>query len=198
MRTVEQNSREIIEILADVVRKAAVGCVLEVPDGSNGSIPIQCPEINYTFGNAQYVKDRLDELSMTPEGNAMKFPLIALFCPFTEQRNSVEYYSKAKVHILIACQSSKEWSNEQRRETSFENILRPIYRSFIKALLKERRLDFGYKRIIAHEYSENYSFGRYGAHTGTGDVVSEPIDAINITNLELTVKNYNCRNNETT
>ena len=193
MRTVDHQSREIIEILADVVSKTAVGCELEVSDGNNESIPIQCPEINYTFGNAQYVKDRLDELSKTPEGNAMKFPLIALFCPFTEQRNSPDYHSKAKVHILIACQSSKEWSNEQRRKASFENILRPIYRSFLNALLNERRLDFGYKRIIAHEYSENYSFGRYGAHTGTGDAVSEPIDAINITNLELTVKNYNCR-----
>lgn len=193
MRTVDHQSREIIEILADVVRETAVGCVLEVTDGNNGSIPVQCPEINYTFGNAQYVKDRLDELSKTPEGNAMKFPLIALFCPFIEQRNSSDYHSKAKVRILIACQSSKEWSNEQRRETSFENILRPIYRSFLKALMKDRRLDFGYKRVIAHEYSENYSFGRYGAHTGTGDAVSEPIDAINITNLELTIKNYNCR-----
>lgn len=198
MRTVNHQSREIIEILADVVRETRVDCVLEVPNDNGGSVPIQCPEINYTFGNAQYVKDRLDELSKTPEGDAMKFPLIALFCPFTEQRNSLDYHSKAKVHILIACQSSKEWSNEQRRQTSFVNILRPIYRNFLKALLKDRRLDFGYKRVIAHEYSENYSFGRYGAHTGTGDTVSEPIDAINITNLELTVKNYNCRNNETT
>lgn len=193
MREVDRDSREIIEILADVVRETAVGCVLEVPDDNYGSIPIECPEINYTFGNAQYVKDRLDELSQTPEGEAMKFPLIALFCPFTEQRNSNDYHAKAKVHILIACQSSKEWSNEQRRVTSFANILRPIYRSFLKALLKDRRLDFGYKRVIAHEYSENYSFGRYGAHTGTGDAVSEPIDAINITNLELTIKNQNCR-----
>lgn len=193
MSTVDHQSREIIEILADVVRETAVDCELKVLDGNNGSIPVKCPEINYTFGNAQYVKDRLDELSKTPEGNAMKFPLIALFCPFTEQRNSLDYHSKAKVRIIIACQSSKEWSNEQRREISFENILRPIYRSFLNALLKERRLDFGYKRIIAHEYSENYSLGRYGAHTGTGDTVSEPIDAINITNLELTITNKTCR-----
>lgn len=193
MRTIDNQSREIIEILADVVRQTPIGCVVEVFDANNGSVPIECPEINYTFGNSQYVKDRLDELSKTPETNAMKFPLIALFCPFTEQRNSPDYHSKAKVHILIACQSSKEWSNEQRRVSSFANILRPIYRSFLKALLKDRRLDFGYKRVIAHEYSENYSFGRYGAQTSTGDEVSEPIDAINITNLELTIKNFNCR-----
>ncbi len=186
-------SREIIEILADVVKRTAVGCTLMASDLKGGLRDIDCPEINYTFGNAQYVKDRLDELSRTPHGNENKFPLIALFCPFNEQRNSPDYYSKAKVRILIACSSKQQWSNEERLETSFRNILRPIYRSFIEALKEDGRFDFGYDGDVAHEYSENYSYGRYGAHTGTGDAVSEPIDAINLTNLELIVKNQNCR-----
>lgn len=186
-------SREIIEILADVVKKTAVGCTLMVPDLKGDMREIDCPEINYTFGNAQYVKDRLDELSQTPHGNEIKFPLIALFCPFNEQRNSPDYHSKAKVRILIACSSRQQWSNEERLELSFKNILRPIYNRFIEELKTDSRLDFGYEDLARHEYSENYSYGRYGAHTGTGDAVSEPIDAINITNLELTVKNFNCR-----
>ena len=187
-------SREIIEILADVVKATAVGCTLVVTDYDKGGVmKMNCPEINYTFGNAQYVKDRLDELSKTPSGNVMKFPLIALFCPFNEQRNSLEYYTKAKVRILIACASKQQWSNEQRRVTSFESILRPIYNRFIETLQDDGRFDFGYDGQVPHEYSENYSYGRYGAHTGTGDAVSEPIDAINLSNLELTVKNSNCR-----
>ena len=187
-------SREIIEILADVVKSTAIGCTLVVPDYDKGGVmKMNCPEINYTFGNAQYVKDRLDELSKTPSSNVMKFPLIALFCPFNEQRNSPEYYTKAKVRILIACASKQQWSNEQRREISFVNILRPIYNRFIKALQEDGRFDFAYDGQVPHEYSENYSYGRYGAYTGTGDAVSETIDAINISNLELKVKPQNCR-----
>lgn len=186
-------SREIIEIMADVVKAASINCTLLVPDFKGGFIEMACPEMNYTFGNGQYVKDRLDELSETPKGNEMKFPLIALFCPFKETRNDPNYYSKAKVNILIACSTKQQWSNEQRREYSFAYILRPIYRRLIEVLKRDNRLDFGYKNIVPHEYSENYSYGRYGAHTGTGEKVSEPIDAINITNLELTVKNFNCR-----
>lgn len=186
-------SHEIIEILADVVKATAKGCRLVVSDFVDGFREIECPEINYVFGNARYVKDRLDELSECPSGNVQKFPLIALFCPFNEQRNSLDYYTKAKVRILIACATRRDWSNEQRRDYSFENILRPIYRAFLNALEEDGRFDFGYADIIAHEYSENYSYGKYGALTGTGEEVSEPIDAINITNLELTVKNKNCR-----
>jgi hypothetical protein len=186
-------SLEIIEILADVVKRTSGGCTLMVSDLKGGIREIDCPEINYTFGNAQYVKDRLDELSKTPHGNEIKFPLIALFCPFNEQRNSPDYHSKAKVRILIACSSRQQWSNEERLDTSFRNILRPIYGSFIEALKADGRFDFGYEGHVSHEYSENYSYGRYGAHTATGEAVSEPIDAINISNLELTVKNFNCR-----
>lgn len=186
-------SREIIEIIADVVKQTAVGCDLMIADGKGETRAVKCPTINYTFGNAQYVKDRLDELSKTAIGNEMKFPLIALFCPFNEQRNSPDYHTKAKVRILIACSSMQQWSNEQRLDTSFRNVLRPIYNRFIEALREDGRLNFSYGGHVPHEYSENYSYGRYGALTGTGDAVSEPIDAINISNLELIVKHPNCR-----
>lgn len=186
-------SREIIEIIADVVKETSKQCTLIVPDMRGGMVEIDCPDIHYVFGNAQYVKDNLDELSKSEAGNEMKFPLIALFCPFNEQRNSPDYYSKAKVRVLIACSTDKKWSNEQRLDSSFRNILRPIYAGFLKALEDDGRFDFGYDGHIAHDYSENYSYGRYGAHTDTGEEVSEPIDAINISNLELKVKLPNCR-----
>ena len=139
MKPVKQRSREIIEILADVVRKTSDGCEIVVMGGKRETQTIPCPAINYTFGNARYVKDRLDELSKTPKGCEMKFPLIALFCPFNEQRNSPDYYTKAKVRILIAYSSMQQWSNEQRLETSFKNVLRPIYLKFIDALMEDQR-----------------------------------------------------------
>lgn len=188
-----KRSREIIEILADVIEETRIGCTLVVPSGKGDNKTIDCPPINYTFGNSQYVKDKLDELSKSIRGNEMKFPLIALFCPFDEKRNDPDYYTQARVRILIAYSSNSDWSNEQRLQTSFQNILRPIYNRFLEALLADGRFDFGYKEHISHDYSENYSIGRYGAYTTSGDVVSEPIDAINITNLELKVKLPNCR-----
>lgn len=188
-----RHSREIVEILADVAKATSKGCMLRVTDRFDNESEVECPEINYIFGNAIYVKERLDELSMMPAGNEMKFPLIALFTPFNERRNSPDFYTQAKVRMLIACSSTKQWSNEKRLQTSFVNILRPIYDSFLNALKEDGRFDFGYNEVVAHEYSENYSYGRYGAFTGNGEEVSEPIDAINISNLELKVKLPNCR-----
>lgn len=186
-------SREVIEILKEIVAVTSNDCQILWPVDLQGNVEeLSCPPINYIFGDSRYVKERLNELSVT-SGVLPKFPLIALFCPFKEERNSTDYYSRSQVRILIACSTRKEYSNEQRLVSSFQNILRPIYRNFLKALREDGRLDFGYDEHVDHEYSENYSYGRFGAYDSAGDGVSEPIDAINITNLKLIVKNPNCR-----
>lgn len=193
MRTIDGASREIVDIISEVVKRTSENCRILVSDDTYCGYEIDCPPINYIFGNARYVKDRLDELSVTEQGNDAKFPLIALFCPVNEQRDSLEHYTQAKINILIACSTKQQWSNEQRQVTSFQNILRPIYHRFIEALKEDRRLDFGYDETVVHNYSENYSYGRYGAHTADGEVLSEPIDAINISRLQINVKQPNCR-----
>ena len=187
----KKRSREIIEIIADVVAAVPEGCDIVQFDGRE-FIKTPCPAVSYRFGNAQYLKDCLDVNSKSYIGTIAKFPLIHLFCPFNEQRNLPDLHSKASVRLVITCSSRKDWSNEERLVYSFQNILRPIYRAFLEKLEEDGRLDFGYDGIVPHSYSENYSYGRYGAFTPSGEEVSEPIDAIVISNLELKVKLPNC------
>jgi hypothetical protein len=149
------------------------------------------PTITYMFGDSKYIKDQLDAYSKVT--NVEKLPLIALFTPVREKRGQVEIASEAKVSLLIACSSRQEWSNEERKVYSFENVLRPIYDAFMNALLQCPEIRSNYDGSIPHVYSENYSYGRYGAYTATGEAVSEPIDAINITDLEICVNIQNCK-----
>lgn len=193
MRAQARRRYEIIEILHDVVKATAKGCLISYMDAKGQTKQVECPEINYIFGNSEYFKETLDEKSLTPKGTQLKFPCIALFCPIVEDRTNPDYYTTAKVKLLIACSTKQGWSNAQRLNTSFRGILRPIYNRFIEALKEDGRLDFGYDGSMPHKYSENYSYGRYGAYTGSGEAVSEPIDAIDISNLELKVKQPNCR-----
>ena len=190
MRRKDQRSRDIIDIIRDVVKATSKECPIIVFDHLGKFKEIECPELNYVFGNSRYVKSRLDELSI--EGTYPKLPMIALFLPFTEQRGNPDYHAKAKIRILIACSTIRDWSNEQRKEYSFKNILHPIYNSFMKALKADGRLRISYDGDIPHEYSENYSIGRYGLYKDPDDAVSEPIDAINLTNIELIIKNKSC------
>lgn len=184
----------IVEIIGDVVKEMSGNLTIVMPaDIENDRFEeVKNPELNYIFGSAQYVKDKLDEYSKVSSTSGRKFPLVALFCPVTEKRDSSRYYSKVSLNILIACSSTKDWSNERRLYASFINILRPIYDRLIEVIKNDERFDVDYDNIIPHDYSENYSYGRYGAYTESGEAVSEPIDAINIRSMELIVKNQSC------
>ena len=152
-------------------------------------------ELNYIFGNDEYIKEMLDTYS---RGECVtKFPLVALFCPISETRGEIGIATSAKINLIIAVGTSKELSNEEREEESFKKILRPIYDCLLECMKEDRRFDFGYKPIIKHEYSENYSYGRYGAFTSSNEELSEPIDAIDIRNLEIKIRTLNtCRNDK--
>ena len=185
---------EIIEILRDVVSAVSADCRIVFTHYPSGEIEeMNTPEISYIFGSGEYVKDELDVYSKAVDTSEAKLPLIALFLPIQEDRTDSEFYTKASVRILIACSTAVEYSNEQRLVYSFRNILRPIYRRFLEVLSEDSRLFLGADEHIPHNYSENYDYGKYGAFAQSGEKVSEPIDAINITNLQLTIKNPTCR-----
>ena len=189
----------VVEIFGEVVAGLKEGLTISVCDGKGKCNEIEKPDVNYMFGNDMYIKEQLDSLSKSPQSadRKPKFPLVALFTPVIETRDSADYQMKAKVNILIACSSRQEWSNEQRLTTSFVNILRPVYECLMSALKSDGRFIINYDGVIPHTYSENYSYGRYGAYTQSGTPLSEPIDAINVGNLEIKIKNINCENRKT-
>lgn len=184
---------DIVDIFRDVVSKASQDLKILCPDGNGGFQEVENPKLNYIFGNSQYIKDTLDLYSQSEEQLPSKFPLVGLFCPINEKRDSRHYHSKAKVSLVIACSSTDNWTNEEREVNSFRNILRPIYERLLDVLLEDGRLEWGIDDKVKHDYSENYSYGRYGAYTDTGQKMSDPIDAINISSMEITIKNSNCR-----
>lgn len=180
----------IIDVLEGIVASLSGNTPVNMVSNHSGKVYETLPTITYIFGGAQYIKDQLDEYSKVT--GVEKLPLIALFTPVKERRGVTGTASEAKVSLLIACSSRKEWNNEERKVYSFENILRPIYDAFIDALKNNPQTVKNYDGSMPHVYSENYSYGKYGAYTATGDEVSEPIDAINISDLQIIIKEFNC------
>ena len=99
---------DIIDIFADVVKKIPEELEVIYTDSKGTRKVIKNLPINFVFGNGQYVKDVLDTATKSDKTTPSKFPLIALFCPITEERNSTDYFAKAKVSLVIACSSNRE------------------------------------------------------------------------------------------
>lgn len=166
----------IIELIRDVVVEASR------KTGNN---------VNFVFGDSSYIREQIRVLKACPDTAVSRFPLIGLYVPVEEMKDSDDYYCKADVSLIIAVNTSRDYTNEQRLEISFKGILRPLYEAFISSVKECGKFDFGYGNPV-HSYTENYSFGRRGSFDVDGKELDEKIDAIEIKNLELTVKNQNC------
>jgi hypothetical protein len=147
---------DITELFGDVVTRLSAGLEILYPNGKGRTKVVKSPKLNYIFGSSQYIKDILDEYSKSLGQSEKKFPLVALFTPINEDRSDPDYFSKTKVSLIIACSSCKEWSNEERRTTSFKNILRPIYNRLFDVLLEDNRFDWDFDCIYGIEIWISY------------------------------------------
>lgn len=182
----------VVEIVGEIVKACENRLVIELTDNNGVSIPVTSPHINYIFGDSQYVKDILDEYTRASFAeHCDKFPLVALFTPVEESRGGSPKSNDVTLNMIIACSSHTEWANETRLQTSFKKILHPIYERLMSEFCKHPMV-IGEYDGIQHTYSENYSYGRYGAYTASNDRVSEPIDAIDIRDLKMKVLTNNC------
>lgn len=169
----------IQEILRDVVARVAEKLRID---------------INYQCGDAVYVRDQLQLLSTAPQADKLKYPMFLLYMPIQEDKTDAMCYSKVSLRILIATLSEKGFSYEQRLEYSFQNILHPIYESFIEELKSDNRFIHEYMSHIPHTYTDNYQYGYHGTVAGDKEVF-DTIDGIDLTNLKLIIRNERiCKN----
>lgn len=146
--------------------------------------------INYQFGDWNYISHRLIELSKNDEGEKIKYPVICLFSPFDEIKTNKRYHCEVRLDFLIAVNTLSDYTNPERSENSFKEILRPLYSSFMEELKNDPRFDiYG---DIPHIYSENYRYGSRGIMQSDGKKFNDLIDGIDIKDLELKVKKERC------
>lgn len=145
--------------------------------------------VNFVWGDSSYIREYLLTLKGSSTTAPYRFPLIGLYSPFDERiQNGVV---SASVNLIVAVNTLAGYTNEQRMELSFKEVLRPLYKDLLRALEDVRAFNIPYQGLN-HSYAENFSFGKRGALDVDGQEIDEKIDAIEIKNLELTLKNLDC------
>ena len=185
---------DVVGIMQDVVARVPRGLSISLTDAQGAESVVESPRVGFLWGAPSYIKEQLDAYGKGTQASLGKLPLVALFCPVREARGLAGGYTEARVNLLVACSTRREWMNGERLQRSFVRVLRPIYRRLLEELEADVRLEWGYGGELPHTYSENYSYGRYGAYDENAGKLSEPIDAINITNLKLRINTkLSCR-----
>lgn len=119
-------------------------------------------------------------------GNLLKFPALLNFQTIKQERseNIVLHYNLALVGSV-----SSTWTTEQREIEVFDNLLRPVYREFMKQILTCKWFSTGY-RVPRHTYYEIFTTGKNSGELQ--NMYGDYIDAIEMHDLTLTVNPKLC------
>lgn len=146
--------------------------------------------VAFQFGDWDYIANKLLEMGASSATAGKKYPIVCLRSPYTEHRSGKE--RSVNLEFLIAVNTLQEYTNEQREQTSFEEVLRPLYSYFMKEISRSPYIKSSYVGSLPHDYLENYRYGRLGVKGGDGNRFRDFIDAIELKNLSITIKEKEC------
>lgn len=144
--------------------------------------------VSFLFGDWDYIANQL-MLWGTGAQASKKYPIICLRSPFNETRGTEREVS---IDVAILVNTLKNYTNEQREQESFVKVLRPIYEYFMDELNRHKLIKSTYLGVLPHSYTENYRYGRLGLQGGDDMKFKDFVDAVEIKNLSLTIKNVSC------
>jgi len=147
---------------------------------------------NFLYGPASEIVEQLKDMSKAPTQSAQKYPLIALFTDIVETHDSPAYYAQINANLIIATITEKNYRAEERYTNIFIPTLQPIYEALLSQIVPSRYFLVDDETLIQHTKIDRLNWGRSQLfNDGQGGV--DFIDAIEIQNLNLKVKNLNCK-----
>ncbi len=116
-----------------------------------------------------------------------KYPLIALFQDFTEtmgENQSVQ--STADLNIVIATNTSPDYSADERYDNTFRTVLYPLYDLLLEHIDGSGWFSNGVG-LVPHDKIDRLFWGRQGLYGNEANIFNDWLDAIEIQNLSLSL-----------
>lgn len=140
--------------------------------------------VYYMYGHPMEIANRLQELSNSPTEGHKKFPLIILFTDITIDKSIIGFYGSTSLRMLVANFTLAEYTSVQRTEINFKPILHPIKKELIKQI--ERHGQFTYEDELTYKETDMYY---YGSKINEKNIFNDRIDAIELRDIKLNIKN---------
>lgn len=172
-----QKTVYLVDIMKDVVNATALAMPLS---------------INYTYGPIDEIVGKLVQMSKNPVSGNPKYPLVALVTDIREELGqSEQIYSTATFRLLIVNKTDQKFFAEKRTETSFKQVLHPIFEELQNQLRKCHKFDIDCDNVIPMTKFDRYNWGRSQSFVELGQGAADFIDAVDLT-MTLRIKAYNC------
>lgn len=143
--------------------------------------------VYYMYGHPKEITKRLQELSNSTTQKDKKFPLIILFTDITITHDTLGFYGSTSLRMLVCNYTQPEYISEKRTEINFKPILHPIKEELLKQI--ELHTQFTFEEDLKFSETDMYF---YGSQINDKNIFNDYIDAIELNNIKLNVKNKIC------
>lgn len=148
----------------------------------------------YMYGHRQEIANRLSLKDKNVNQKKKKYPLIALKLDIIENvRGNVVDFT---LNLVIATYSDSNQTADQRYVNTFKPILYPLYDQFMTQLVNSGLFtwDSSLDMLVPPHQKADRPFWGTPDQDGSSrkNIFNDPIDAIEIINLKLSVVNTNC------
>lgn len=167
----------VIDVIGEVV--AAVDAALFQTLGKH---------IDFQPGRSSQIQTELQKISggTKPDTVNARYPLVALFYDFPQDKGNSGYYLQVTIpKISIACLTVNTDPVLKRYDKTFRPILYPIYLEFMRQLCRHKNIVGNDPNAILHKVWER------PGNQPEGQNMNDYLDAIEISNLQLTFKKVN-------
>lgn len=145
----------------------------------------------YMYGHRLEIANRLLEKSQDSVYMYQKYPLIALRMDVPE--DSDDGLNHYKLNIAIVTLTEKNWNAEERMTNVIKPVLAPLYDRFIRELGNVGLFTWeGDSRKPPHTAIIRPYWGTAQKEGNAANIFNDPLDAIEIVNLEL-IRSKNCK-----
>ena len=148
-------------------------------------------QVYYDYGHYSEVVKNMDEKDKSYTNKA-KYPLVWLVMDFEETMGGKSGdYAELNLQLIIATDTNAEYTMQERRDKSYLPVLYPIYAELLNQFSLSKVFKTAYK--ISHTKIDRPYWGvQSGLGNGTGNLFNDFIDAIQIKNLKVNVKEKIC------
>ena len=171
---------EIVDIFKAIVQDVSIKIALDYPD---------IPYVFYEHGHILEIDNTLaskDKANLYME----KYPLIMLIQDFTErQRNS---FVELNLRLIITTGTKSDIRASQRYEQVFKPVLIPIYNQLMQSIFWHGSFFWDSGRLPSHNRTDRPFYGIGTDKGNTRYIMSDKLDAIEITNLNLNYFDNKC------
>lgn len=147
----------------------------------------------FDWGHYLEVQKRLEEKnSGMTDALREKYPLVWLVCDYAEERGKqIDLYATDRHQLLIVSLTQPNYTMQQRADKIFLPVLYPIYSALLTQIEKDVRIQVASRNLISHTKIDRYYWGG-GSDKEGNNLFSDNVEAIEIKNLEINIKQPEC------